>query len=250
MEISRTDIDYHTNRDEIKSLAFIKDVFGRPVADVPQIVGIAVATPALRYFYTTNIDEILCQAALGKAVAVYPDYKPMTAQFVYLHGRASTAKSVHEHLVLGNEGYRRAYEDAVGVSPIAKLRQLAPYPTIFLGFSMTDTAVMRTLREMAQAAKRPQEGSSGGQAVELAPQLNWYVALPAPPARDPGRIEEKRRTELSLRNAGRQGDLVPRWRARSAPSLTVSSATAEAREQGDHRGGQGGTGIRREPGGS
>ena len=81
-----TDVDYHTNRDQAKVLTFVKDVFAGPVAQRPPVVDLALRTQPFRYFYTTNFDEILFDAASGKEVSIYPDYRPLTAQFVYLHG--------------------------------------------------------------------------------------------------------------------------------------------------------------------
>ena len=196
-----TDIDYHSNRDQAKALTFVKNVFASPVSQRPQVVDLALRTRSFRYFYTTNFDEILFDAAGGKEVSAYPDYKPMGAQFVYLHGRASTAGSVSNDLVLGRTGYDQAYSEEMGALVRGKLQLLAPYPVVFIGFSMDDPYVARSLERISQAARRRQE-TVEGDAWETVSPLNWYILLKAPVQKEPGRDERKRLREAGLRNSG------------------------------------------------
>ena len=197
----RTDIDYHANRDPTRALCFVKRELGQPVHQTPGVVRLALETQALHYFFTTNFDEVLFEAAPHNLVAVYPDYQPMNACFVYLHGRAATAQSIHEDLVFGERGYQKAYDDSAGGLIKSKLRQFSPYPVVFIGFSMTDRGVMRALEEIADAARRQRGGAESGVSESIAP-LRWYVLLPAPPKSDPVRLELKRQEETRLWSAG------------------------------------------------
>ena len=163
---------------------------------------IARRTGALRYFYTTNIDELLFQSAYGEQVASYPDYMPMDARFVYLHGRASTAEVIHEHLVLGSRGYESAYNESKGGLTRSKLRHLARYPVLFFGFSMTDLDVIWSLKEIAHAARVQQVTSADGQASETVAQLKWYSLEKAPDQNEPGRDEWKRNRTTLLQQYG------------------------------------------------
>ena len=200
----RNDVDYHVNRDGTKALTFIQSTFGGTVLATPPVVKLAREARSLRLFYTTNFDEVLAAAAARKPVAVYPEYVPVEAQFVYLHGRAATAKSVHGDLVLGETGYQRAYGDATLALARAKLQVLVGYPIVFLGFSMTDPMVMQTLTQMADAVRRRQEFSAGGQRSEAISLLDWYAVLKAPPEADLGRDARKGDFERGLADAGAQ----------------------------------------------
>ncbi len=196
------DVDYHTNRCPAKALAFVKDTFAVPISHIPPVVRLARATRSFRYFYTTNFDEVLFEVAAGEKVSVYPDYIPMDARFVYLHGRASTAQSIHEELTLGLTGYRKAYDDSVGAFARRKLSILAPYPVIFVGFSMNDQLVTQSLEDIARAARYRQVTPIAGGAVEAVSQLNWYILLKAPIRADPRRDEKKRSRESLLKEIG------------------------------------------------
>ena len=197
-----TDIDYHTDRESERALGFVKQVFGAPVRSIPPLVTIAGRTRSLRHFYTTNFDDVLFDAAQGRPLSAYPDYVPLTARFVYLHGRASTAAGIHEDLVLGARGYERAYGGQGDGLTKAKLQVLAPYPVVFLGFSMEDPWVRRSVEDIARAASRREETSGGGSPVEAVSRLNWYILLRAPVRGDPGRPEHKSRREAALRASG------------------------------------------------
>ena len=196
------EIDFHTNRDHGKSLDFIKSIFARNAPQVPPLYRVSVTTQSLRYFYTTNIDEMLAQAAYGESVACYPNYSPMDARFVYLHGRASIATSVHDHLVVGARGYQSAYDETSGGLAKSKLRFLSHYPVLFVGFSMTDRQVVSSLSEIAQAARLGQVVGAGGQESEAVSQLSWYSLEKAPDRKEPGRDERKRRRTHSLGQVG------------------------------------------------
>ena len=195
-----TDIDYHTNRDSDKALSFVKDTFAVPIPDIPSIVRTVRSTRSLRYFYTTNFDEVLFKSADGEPVAIYPNFMPMHARFVYLHGRASSASSIHGDLVLGETGYKRAYGESDVSQTKSKIALLAPYPVIFIGFSMRDQSVARTIEQISQAARYRQVLPIDGEAVEAISPLSWYILLKAPILTDPGRIQEKssREERLSL----------------------------------------------------
>ena len=182
--------------------ALIKATFASPIPQIPPVVRFAVATRSLRFFYTTNFDEVLFEAAAGDNVATYPDYVPMDARFVYLHGRASSANSVHGELVLGSSGYDLAYNATVGGWARTQLYVLAPYTVIFIGFSMADRSVARSLEEITRAARYRREIASDGEATEVVSPLSWYILLKAPTRTDPGRNEEKRSRETYLRGLG------------------------------------------------
>ena len=199
-----TDIDYHTDRHPAGALALVKETFAAPISRIPPLVQLTVATRSLRYFYTTNFDEVLFEAAEGKPVAVYPNYKPMVARFVYLHGRASTANSVHDELVLGSTGYDRAYDESHGSFARPKLDVLRTYPVVFIGFSMADRSVARSLEEITRAVRYRRVTPVDGEAVEAVSPLSWYILLKAPALRAPRRREEKRSRENELRSLGVQ----------------------------------------------
>ena len=195
----RIDIDYHASREPARSLAFVKDTFATPVPDIPSVVRLARATRSLNYFYTTNFDEILFEAAAGESVAAYPDYMPMTARFLYLHGRASTASSIDE-LVLGDTGYRRAYDHSHGALAKPRLDTLWSYPVIFIGFSMRDQSVAMSLEQISRAARYRQVNPVAGDAEAAIAPLDWYILLKAPNLTDPRRDEVKRLREDQLSN--------------------------------------------------
>ena len=196
------EIDYHTNRDHDRSLAFVKSTFARTAPQIPPLYRVSLRTRSLRYFYTTNIDEMLSQAAYGEQVASYPDYLPMEARFIYLHGRASIATCIHDHLVIGTRGYQSAYDEASGGLTKSKLRLLARYPVLFIGFSMTDRQVVLSLSEIAQAARLGQVTAADGQESEAVSQLNWYSLERAPDQNEPGREQRKRTRTRSLGQVG------------------------------------------------
>ena len=196
------DIDYHANRDPAKALAFVKDTFGVPISEIPSIVRLTRATRSLRYFYTTNFDEVLYEVAAGEDVATYPNYVPMNARFVYLHGRASTATSIHEELVLGASGYDLAYGQSDGSQTKSKLVQLASYPVIFIGCSMSDQAVARSLEQITRAARYRHVRPIDGDAEAAISLLDWFILLKTPPPGDPRRAELKRSREGHLRDMG------------------------------------------------
>ncbi len=197
-------IDTHSNNDHAKALGFVRDTFARSVERLPALVQLARRTRTFRYFYTTNFDEILFQAAQGQSVAAYPDYRPLTARFVYLHGRASTATAIHEDLVLGGRGYRRAYDQEEGADAKAMLQRLARHPVVFLGFSMDDVIMRRSVEDIARAARRREERPGGGPPVKVVSPLKWYILLPAPARTNPRRSEEKRRQEEGLSDSSLQ----------------------------------------------
>jgi len=197
-----TDIDFIANRDHAALLSYVKRRLGRPIASIPPLLKTALSTRAFRYYYTTNVDECLSAAASGKAVSSYPDYMPMDARFVYLHGRASTANSIHDDLVLGTKGYKLAYDDSIGVSAKNKLRQLAPYPVVFRGFSMKDAAVVSSLAEMAHAARLRRVIDANDQVAEEFSELKWYSIEIAPNRQELRRKEDKRERSEELRQFG------------------------------------------------
>lgn len=196
------DFDYHANREPDKALGFIKNTLAVPISDVPPAVKLARMARLLRYFYTTNLDEVLFKMAAGENVATYPDYMPMDARFVYLHGRASSATSIHDELVLGQTGYERAYGQTDGGIARSKLGLLAYYPVIFIGFSLKDQYVARSLEEITRAARFRPVIPIDVQPEEAISALNWYILLKAPVLTDPGREQEKLLREMSLRNMG------------------------------------------------
>ena len=199
-----TDFEYHTNQHHGKALAFVERTFGTPIPRIPPLVQLTVATRSFRYFYTTNFDEVLFEAARGKAVAVYPDYMPMDANFVYLHGRASTAKCIHNELVLGSTGYDRAYVESQGNLAGTKFAPLWTYPVVFLGFSMDDRYVAWSLEKVYGAVRKRTVNSVDGQEAEVVVPLSWYILSKAPPRTEPGRREWKRSKERQLRAFGVQ----------------------------------------------
>ena len=150
----RIAFDYHANQDPAKALKFIQAELGGAVPSVPPVVRLVVGTSSLQSFYTTNFDDVLVAAAAGESVASYPNYDPIAARFIYLHGRAATARSFHDDLVLGATGYKHAYEDLQGSPAKTQIQRLLRIPVVFIGFSMTDEQVMWTLQEMAEAARR------------------------------------------------------------------------------------------------
>ena len=197
-----TAIDYHTDRHPAGALAFVKETFAAPISRIPPLVQLTVATRSLRYFYTTNFDEVLFEAAEGEPVAVYPDYVPMDAHFVYLHGRASTATSVHDELVLGSTGYDRAYDESHGSFARPKLDVLRTYPVVFIGFSMADPWVGGSLERIYQAVRKRTVTTVDREAAEVVAPLNWYILLKVPPPRARRRDEEKRSRENQFRDLG------------------------------------------------
>ena len=201
------DIDYHANRDPVESLSYVKKEFASPITEIPPVVRAARGARSLRYFFTTNFDDVLYEAAYGESVSVYPEYIPMDARFVYLHGRASTASSIHEDLVLGTTGYSKAYDDLKGGFAKAKLRMLASYTVVFLGFSMTDPSVARSIEEIARAVRYRRVRPVDGDDVEAVSILNWFILLKAPTRSDPHREEEKRSRERQLSEVG----VTPIW---------------------------------------
>ena len=203
-----TDIDYHTDRNHAKSLAFIQATLGRPIGVIPPLIRICLRTQSLQYYFTTNMDEILFHAAAGDQVAAYPTYVPMSARFVYLHGRASTADSVHRDLVLGNTGYESAYNVSPPGAAKSKLTQFAHYPVVFMGFSMNDPYVVASLEEIARSVRLQRNVYPHDELDELISPLKWYIILRSPTRHDSSSdrhiIEDKRRREDGLNRVGVQ----------------------------------------------
>ena len=198
-----SDFEYCINQHPEGALEYIKETFGRTPPFIPGLVKWALEARSLNYFYTTNFDEILHLAALGKSVAVYPNFVPMSAKYVYLHGRASIANSATNDLVIGTRGYQLAYDASIRGSSRSKIRNLSTYPVIFIGFSLDDPAVVQSLYEITNAAKflslMDPSASEGGESI--AP-LHFYVLLLAPKAYSPQREEEKSHKERRLKNFG------------------------------------------------
>ena len=197
----RNTFDHHADRDGPKALEFIRATFATPVPLVPPVVKLVVGTDSLQLLYTTNFDEVLAAATDSEPAAAYPDYDPGTSRVIYLHGRASTAKSFHSHLVLGEQGYRLAYDTLPGKPARTQVQRLATRPVVFIGFSMSDEDVTGTLEEMAAAARRIERSDEGILSEELY-TLNWYVLLKAPPRSDSGRVAWKANQERSLEASG------------------------------------------------
>ena len=196
-----TDVDYHTNRDHTKSLAFIRSTFAKHVDSLTPVVKSAQLAQSLKYYYTTNFDEILFLMSDGEEVASYPDFEPLTARFIYLHGRASTAQSVDEHLVIGRNGYELAYDESFGAPAKTKLQPLANYPVVFIGFSMADRWLAWSLEKIALAARYRQRRLGGVTSSQVS-QLGWYILDKAPSRSDIRRDEYKRSREDSLAQFG------------------------------------------------
>lgn len=196
-----TDIDYHTSRDHDRSLGFIKSTFARHVDSVTPVVKSAQMAQSLKYYYTTNFDEILSLISDGEEIASYPDFEPLTARFVYLHGRASTAESVDKHLVIGRTGYELAYSDSYGAPVANKLQPLANYPLVFIGLSMADRWMAWSLEKIALAARYRQRRLHGLDISQVS-QLDWYILDKAPLRDDTRRDQYKRSREELLAQFG------------------------------------------------
>ena len=194
----RVDFDYHANRDSAKALNFVQTELGGPAPSVPPVVKLVVGTRSLRFFFTTNLDEVLVAAAKGKPVAAYPGYDPMDSRFIYLHGRAATANSFHDDLVLGETGYSSAYGELHAGPAKTQIQRLRRIPVVFIGFSMTDEQVMWTLGDMAEAARRRRVAGEGS-GSEVIESLIWYALLKAPSGDDPGRIAKRRAANAPCR---------------------------------------------------
>ena len=195
-------IDYIADRHHDEVLEFVKDELGRPVDAIPELLRLALTTRAFRYYYTTNLDETLVAAVGPHGVSVYPNFLPLNARYAYLHGRASTARSIDSDLVLGRRGYERGYDDSVGGYAKTQLRQLDRLPVVFIGFSMRDRHFATSLGEMAQAARIRQMFDSGVEVGEQIAELKWYSLEKAPDHRDPDRQEKKNRRRRYLNQVG------------------------------------------------
>ena len=196
----RTDFDYHAYRDPERALKFIQTELGGPPPFVPPVVKLVVGAPSLRFFFTTNLDEVLAVAAEGKPVTAYPGYDALDARFIYLHGRAAKANSFHDDLVLGERGYRSAYDDVHAGPAKTQIQRLRRIPVVFIGFSMADEQVVWTLEGMAEAARRRRVEGERSRS-EVIESLNWYALLKAPPRSDLGRTAKKEHREHSLQVA-------------------------------------------------
>ena len=241
------DFDYHIDRCPTEALSLVKERFATATPQVTRIVRLALDARSLRHFFTTNFDDILFEAASNESVAVYPTYIPRDSRFVYLHGRAATAESVHDHLVLGTHGYQIAYDDSYDGRARSKVRELASYPVIFIGFSMADLAVEKSISEIANAARyrRRLRLHNGEDDEEIVP-LDFYILLIAPDKTDPLRNEEKDSKERWLNQIGVKviwyqygGDVEPHRAinevvqriGRESRGLTVSERRPELVEQ-------------------
>ena len=199
-----TSIDHYADTNATKALQFVKEIFVKTDVPIPPLVQLALKARCFQYFYTTNLDEILFAAARDNEIAAYPSYIPLTAKFVHLHGRAATAQSFHDDLVLGARGYDLAYNESMGAPAKNKLSQLVPYPVVFMGFSMTDRPFVWSLENIARVANRRNVTTIDQGPLETLSKPNWYVLLRAPDSRDPGREERKLRRESTLAQAGIQ----------------------------------------------
>ena len=105
-----------------------------------------------------------------------------------------------DSLVLGSTGYRKAYDESKGGFAKTRLRIIAPYPVIFIGFSMTDEAVEVSIEEIARTARYRSVTPIDGDAEEAISPLKWYIFLKAPAFTDPRRDEVKLSREERLSN--------------------------------------------------
>ena len=197
----RIDFEYHANRHPAEALNFIQVELGDSALAVPPVVTMVTETNAFRYFYTTNLDEVLAEAAADKPVAAYPDYLPLDAQVIYLHGRAATATSFDHDLVLGETAYTRAYGTMSSGLARTQVERLLPVPVLFIGFSMDDDDVMWTLRSVAESARR-RATLAGGATSGVGEPVDWYALLPAPDRDELDRTALKAEKEKDLRAYG------------------------------------------------
>lgn len=125
---------------------------------------------------STNIDEYLAALSEQSPIAsgpnvgpaVYPEFRDRNARYVYLHGRASTARAPSD-LVLDQRSYDEAY-----LPRNSRVKSLLVWelsgPALFIGCSMRDPDLVIVLREL----NAPDDGEP-----RHPPQP--YIILPADP---------------------------------------------------------------------
>ena len=155
-------------------LGVLRQTYGGPVASCPDSYHILCQIAGFDHLITTNIDEYLATAAASHdrdpAIAIYPELEPLRARYVYLHGRAETAKEPRE-LVLCESEYASAYEPTNGRVTIRLKAHLQVGDMVFIGCSMKDYDAMAILRSLNRTP------NAHGQ--RLGPQP--FAMLPADP---------------------------------------------------------------------
>ena len=106
--------DFMTFREKLgekRFLELLKDQFGRGITVRQEPYSILDEIDGLAWLITLNFDEHLLSLAArdDSPVAVHPDFRPNYARYIYLHGRAYTARSTAD-LVLCESEYAKAYD--------------------------------------------------------------------------------------------------------------------------------------------
>jgi hypothetical protein len=146
--------DFMTFREKLgeeRFLELLKEQFGRGITARQELYSILDEIDGLAWLMTLNFDEhVLSLAARNdSSVAVYPNFRPFTARYIYLHGRAYTARSTAD-LVLCESEYAKAYDRQDG--PVLGMLGRSLRPLLFVGCSLQDADLARVLREARRLA--------------------------------------------------------------------------------------------------
>lgn len=146
--------DFRDALDPETYLSIFRSRFGGAVSNYPDLYRFIDETYGFAQIATTNYDEFLASVALSHnrkpVIATYPDLSRIEARYVYLHGRAETAQ-LPADLVVCEDDYDRAYDSPGHASAIIKTLFLRP--GLFIGSSLTDTALFALLRQRARHAE-------------------------------------------------------------------------------------------------
>jgi hypothetical protein len=136
-------------------LALLKELFGRPPAEIPRAYRLIDDTAGFDTLITTNFDEFLASTAMSTQsrpdIVAYPNLR-VGYRYVYLHGRASTATEA-SHLVLCDDDYDHAYDSTYG-NALVVLRGYLLGEIVFVGCSMSDPDPMNVVNSVLRWRRR------------------------------------------------------------------------------------------------
>ena len=132
---------------EDEFLAIIKELYGGPIVEPPEVYRLLDEITNLHPLITTNFDENLASVAIQKGrqmeIAAYPRVS-IQPRYVYLHGRAREAATT-EQLVVCADDYLRAYGQYGQAEKY--LEAVLMNSALFVGSSLRDPGLLRVIDE-------------------------------------------------------------------------------------------------------
>jgi len=182
-------------------LAIMKEVFSGPIAEPPVLYRIVDEISGIRSLVTTNYDENLTSLARANSrefdLSTYPEPRAQS-RYVYLHGRASTARQASD-LVVCEDDYMRAYRAGGPVGRI--LDGLFVGSSVFIGSSLEDADLANVLMNVNAYQRIRRDDAS----------VRAFAILPAKPHPGTGSLPLFEATALETRHLDRRYGVKPIW---------------------------------------